>query len=205
DPNGETTYTTVAAQRQVTLYDLLRHTSEMVYGGFTPNPELKELYAKANVAWSGVTPAEQLESLAKVPLARQPGTMWEYGMSTDVVGRVVEAVTGATLGRFLDERPVRPLRWKGTPRHVHGGSGHRPRLRRPPRRWSERRAGLGRRVHVGRRRRHRVLDRSQGAARRRPDDSSAARPVAARVQGAVPPARLPGHRRVSPAGRRASS
>jgi len=121
DASGKTTYTTVAAQRPVTVYDLLRHTSGMVYGGFTPNAELKELYAKANVTWSGVTPAEQLESLAKVPLAHQPGTMWEYGLSTDVVGRVVEAVTGSTLSRFLDERLFRPLRMKDTTFHVQGG------------------------------------------------------------------------------------
>src|SRR5438132_2435911 len=121
DASGKTTYTTVAAQRPVTVYDLLRHTSGMVYGGFTPNAELKDLYAKANVTWSGVTPAEQLESLAKVPLARQPGTMWEYGLSTDVVGRVIEAVTGSTLSRFLDERVFRPLRMKDTTFHVQGG------------------------------------------------------------------------------------
>src|SRR5207237_74052 len=108
DASGKTTYTTVAAQRPVTVYDLLRHTSGMVYGGFTPNAELKELYAKANVTWSGVTPAEQLENLAKVPLARQPGTMWEYGLSTDVVGRVIEAVTGSKLSRFPDERVFLP-------------------------------------------------------------------------------------------------
>src|SRR6059036_2613767 len=121
DASGKTTYTTVAAQRPVTVYDLLRHTSGMVYGGFTPNAELKELYAKANVTWSGVTPAEQLESLAKVPLAHQPGTMWEYGLSTDVVGRVIEAVTGSTLSRFLDERLFRPLRMKDTTFHVQAG------------------------------------------------------------------------------------
>jgi CubicO group peptidase (beta-lactamase class C family) len=106
--------TTVAAERPVTVYDLMRHTSGMVYGTFTPNAQLKELYAKANVAWSGVTAAEQVESLAKVPLARQPGTAWEYGMSTDVLGRVVEAVSGMRLGRFLDERVFRPLQMKDT-------------------------------------------------------------------------------------------
>src|SRR5438128_5950048 len=121
DASGKTTYTTVAAERPVTVYDLLRHTSGMVYGGFTPNAELKELYAKANVTWSGVTPAEQLESLAKVPLAHQPGTMWEYGLSTDVVGRVVEAVTGSALSRFLGERLFRPLRLEDTTFHVQGG------------------------------------------------------------------------------------
>src|SRR5437879_7711343 len=51
--------------------------------------------------------------------------MWEYGMSTDVVGRVVEAVTGSTLGRFLDERLFRPLRMKDTTFHVQGGQAKR--------------------------------------------------------------------------------
>src|SRR5882724_1698038 len=58
DPKSATPMSTVAAQRPVTVYDLLRHTSGMLYGSFTPNAELKERYAKANVAWSGVTPAE---------------------------------------------------------------------------------------------------------------------------------------------------
>ena len=115
-----TSAATVAAQRQVTVYDLLRHTSGMVYATFTPNAQLKELYTKANVAWQGVTPAEQLETLARVPLARQPGTMWEYGMSTDVLGRVVEAVMGAPLGRVLDERVFRPLKMTDTTFHIQG-------------------------------------------------------------------------------------
>jgi CubicO group peptidase (beta-lactamase class C family) len=85
-----------------------------VYGSFTPNAQLKELYANANATWAGVTPAEQLDNLAKVPLAHQPGTMWEYGLSTDVLGRVVESVTGVRLSRFLDERVFRPLRMKDT-------------------------------------------------------------------------------------------
>ena len=118
--DGSGTTTTTAAQRPVTVYDLLRHTSGMVYAGFTPNAQLKELYTKAGVAWQGVTPAEQLETLAKVPLARQPGTMWEYGMSTDVLGRIVEVVSGSPLSRFLDERLFRPLKMKDTTFHVQG-------------------------------------------------------------------------------------
>ena len=105
---------TVAAQRPVTVYDLLRHTSGLVYGSFTPNAQLKELYAKANAGWAGVTPAEQIDNLAKVPLAHQPGTVWEYGLSTDVLGRVVESVTGVRLSRFLDDRVFRPLQMKNT-------------------------------------------------------------------------------------------
>jgi CubicO group peptidase (beta-lactamase class C family) len=117
--------TTVAAQRPVTVYDLLRHTSGMVYGSFTPNAELKERYARANVNWSGVTPAEQVESLGKVPLAHQPGTVWEYGMSTDVVGRVIEAVTGTRLSRFLDERLFRPLGMKDTAFQIDAAQARR--------------------------------------------------------------------------------
>ncbi|HEY7539668.1 MAG TPA: serine hydrolase domain-containing protein [Methylomirabilota bacterium] len=109
DTNGKPTYTVVAAQRPMTVYDLLRHTSGLVYGGFTGNEYLRDAYAKEHVGWSGVTPAEQLAAIAKVPLARQPGTMWEYGLSTDVIGRVIEAITGESLGRFLDARLFRPL------------------------------------------------------------------------------------------------
>src|SRR5499427_6071835 len=97
DSNGKTTYTVVPADRPVTVYDLMRHTSGLVYPGSTRNEYVKEMYAKENVGWSGVTPDEQLDALAKVPLARQPGTMWEYGLSTDVVGRVVESVAGMPL------------------------------------------------------------------------------------------------------------
>jgi CubicO group peptidase (beta-lactamase class C family) len=69
DANGKPTYTLVAAERPVTLYDLLRHTSGLVYAGFTRTEYIKELYTKANVGWADVTPAEQLDALAKVPLA----------------------------------------------------------------------------------------------------------------------------------------
>jgi CubicO group peptidase (beta-lactamase class C family) len=114
DVNGKPTYTVVPAERPVTVYDLMRHTSGLVYGGFTRNEYVKEQYAKENVGWLGVTADEQIQALAKVPLAHQPGTMWEYSLSTDVVGRVVESITGTTLGRFLDERLFRPLGMKDT-------------------------------------------------------------------------------------------
>ena len=114
DPSGKITYTLVATERPVTLYDLMRHTSGIVYAGFTRTEYIKDLYTKGNVGWDGVTPAEQLDALAKVPLARQPGTMWEYGLSTDVAGRVIESITGAPLSRVLNERIFRPLRMTDT-------------------------------------------------------------------------------------------
>ncbi len=114
DPaTGKIGHVTVPAEREITIQDLLRHTSGIVYGS-TPNPRVSELYAKHGVTWSEVTPEEQLERLGKVPLAHQPGTTWEYSLSTDVLGRVVEKVSGTTLGRFLDERVFGPLKMSDT-------------------------------------------------------------------------------------------
>jgi CubicO group peptidase (beta-lactamase class C family) len=115
DPaTGKVAHATVAAEREMTIHDLLRHTSGLVYATRTPNARVKELYDKGGVGWADVTPAEQLERLAQVPLAHHPGTTWEYGLSTDVLGRVVEKVSGTTLSRFLDERLFRPLKMADT-------------------------------------------------------------------------------------------
>ncbi len=115
DPDtGKAVYALVPAERQMTIQDLLRHTSGLVYGGFTNHAQVKELYAKVGVDWRDVTPAEQIERLAKVPLAHQPGSAWEYSLSTDVLGRVVEVVSGTTLSRFLSERIFTPLKMNDT-------------------------------------------------------------------------------------------
>jgi CubicO group peptidase (beta-lactamase class C family) len=111
---GKVTYALVPAERDMTIQDLLRHTSGLVYGGFTSHTGVKEAYTKEGVDWNGVTPAEQIDRLAKVPLAHQPGTAWEYSLSTDVLGRVIEAVTGAPLGKFLEERIFTPLKMMDT-------------------------------------------------------------------------------------------
>jgi CubicO group peptidase (beta-lactamase class C family) len=110
DPyTGATKYINVPVDREVSIQDLLRHTSGFVYGMFTSHPKVKELYAKEGVDWKDVTPEEQIERLAKVPLAHQPGTTFEYGLSTDVLGRIVEAISGKKLSQFLQERIFTPL------------------------------------------------------------------------------------------------
>ena len=115
DPaTGKVVDSVVPADRDMTIQDLLRHTSGLVYGSFTPNQQIKELYAKNGVDWANVTPEEQIERLGKVPLAHQPGTTWEYSLSTDVLGRVVEKVSGQPLGRFLDEWVFGPLKMPDT-------------------------------------------------------------------------------------------
>jgi CubicO group peptidase (beta-lactamase class C family) len=126
DPQtGRVSYALVPAEREITIQDLLRHTSGLVYGVFTSHAGVKEAYAKEGVDWENVTPAEQVERLARVPLAHQPGSAWEYGLSTDVLGRVVEAVSGATLGQFLQERLFAPLKMTDTAFLVPNGKAAR--------------------------------------------------------------------------------
>jgi CubicO group peptidase (beta-lactamase class C family) len=110
DPyTGAAKYVNVPQDREMNIQDLLRHTSGIVYGPYTSHPKVKELYAKEGVDWKDVTPAEQIERLAKVPLAHQPGTTFEYSLSVDVLGRVIEAVSGMSLGQFLQQRIFDPL------------------------------------------------------------------------------------------------
>jgi CubicO group peptidase (beta-lactamase class C family) len=107
---GKAINSTVPAEREITIQDLHRHTSGLTYGETSANARVKDAYAKAGVDWKDLTAGEQVERLAKVPLAYQPGTVWHYGLSTDVLGRVVEAVSGTTLGQFFQERIFTPLK-----------------------------------------------------------------------------------------------
>jgi CubicO group peptidase (beta-lactamase class C family) len=95
-------------QRDMTVQDLLRHTSGLSYAHLA-GPLLKQAYTEANVMDEKQTNAEMVAKLAKVPLAYQPGSTWQYGMSTDVLGRVVEVASGMTLDRFIVDRICKPL------------------------------------------------------------------------------------------------
>ncbi len=113
-PDGKSTYELAPAESQMTIQDLLRHTSGLAYANNTRNARVKELYGAIGVDWRDVTPAEQLERLAKAPLAHEPGTAWEYSLSTDVLGRVIEVVSGMPLSAFLAERVFAPLKMTDT-------------------------------------------------------------------------------------------
>jgi CubicO group peptidase (beta-lactamase class C family) len=119
DPtSGKLAYSLVPADRAMTVQDLLRHTSGLVYGDFTSNGQLKDAYAQATIYKPGdgtydirdLTPEDEVTRLAKLPLAHQPGTTWEYSVSTDVLGRVIERASGKRLGEFLEERLFKPLK-----------------------------------------------------------------------------------------------
>jgi len=94
--------------RPVTIEDLLRHTSGLTYGFYGENI-VRKLYAQADLFNADLTNAEFVERIAKLPLAEQPGTLWDYGHSTDVLGRVIEVISGKTLWQFEKERLLDPL------------------------------------------------------------------------------------------------
>lgn len=106
-----------APSRQPTVQDLLRHTSGMVYGDFGDGP-VHRAYRKADPLAKKITSAQMIERLASLPLAHQPGSTFEYSLSVDVLGRIVEVISGQTLDRFLDEHIMRPLGMTSTAFHV---------------------------------------------------------------------------------------
>jgi CubicO group peptidase (beta-lactamase class C family) len=109
DADGKPVLTLVDAKRQITVQDLLRHTSGLTYGVLgTPNA-VKKTYLDAQIFSQKWVLADFVKALAKLPLQFQPGTTWEYSHSTDVLGRVVEVVAGQTLDVFLAERIFEPL------------------------------------------------------------------------------------------------
>ena len=121
DPEfAKVTYTLVSSQREITVQDLLRHTAGLAYANLSQNTPVKEAYAKAGVDEDprGLTPAEEVERMSKTPLAHEPGTVWEYSLASDILGRVVEAASGKRLGDFLDERLFKPLAMNDTAFYV---------------------------------------------------------------------------------------
>jgi CubicO group peptidase (beta-lactamase class C family) len=107
----------VPAQRPVTIQDLLRHTSGLTYE-FRGRGPVHRMYTGARVHSRSQSNADQVAALGKLPLLHQPGTRWEYGRSTDVVGRLIEVLSGLTLGAFLERRILAPLGMIDTAFHV---------------------------------------------------------------------------------------
>ena len=99
---------TVAPVRPITVQDLLRHTSGLTYE-FRGNGPVHKAYGEAKIARLRQSNADQAAGLAALPLLHQPGARWEYSRSTDVLGRLVEVISGQTLGAFLQQRILGPL------------------------------------------------------------------------------------------------
>jgi len=107
----------VAAKRPISIQDLMRHTSGLTYGFFGEGL-VKKAYVEAGLGADDPDLAQFTERLAKLPLAYQPGTTWDYSQSTDVLGRVIEVVSGKSLYQFEKERLLDPLGMKNTAFYV---------------------------------------------------------------------------------------
>ncbi|MGH8174881.1 MAG: serine hydrolase domain-containing protein [Steroidobacter sp.] len=113
DGSGERSLILEPARREATVQDLMRHTSGMTYGPFGDSL-VQRAYRAANAMDDQQTNAEMLDKLAQLPLAYQPGSTFEYGMSNDVIGRIVEVVSGMDLNRYIIEYIAKPLKMSST-------------------------------------------------------------------------------------------
>jgi CubicO group peptidase (beta-lactamase class C family) len=115
--NGAVTLDLVPAQHPITIRDLMRQTSGITYG-FIGEGLVKKAYADAHLFDGDLDNAEFAEKIARLPLDYQPGTTWDYGHSTDVLGRVIEVVSGQSLYQFEKQRLLEPLGMKDTAFYV---------------------------------------------------------------------------------------
>ena len=105
------------ARREITIQDLLRHTSGLTYGIFGKSL-VKQTYIDAKVGDPGDKLSEFVTKIAQLPLAYHPGSTWDYSISTDVLGRVVEVISGMDFDQFITTRITKPLGMPDTAFHV---------------------------------------------------------------------------------------
>jgi CubicO group peptidase (beta-lactamase class C family) len=118
----------VPLKRPITIQDLLRHTSGIAYE-HTGNGLVQQLYQQSRVRSRKISNAEHAALVAGMPLMCQPGTEWNYSRSTDILGRIIEVVSGKSLGAFLTERILAPLQMAETA--FHTGPENADRLAEP--------------------------------------------------------------------------
>jgi CubicO group peptidase (beta-lactamase class C family) len=102
---------------EMTVRDLLRHTSGLTYGFFGNTPVDKMYRSKSVFDWESSL-QDMIEKLSEIPLLYQPSTKWHYGVSTDVLGYIVEKISGQPLDKFFKQRIFKPLKMKDTAFHV---------------------------------------------------------------------------------------
>jgi len=115
----DSSYTTRPAKREITIRHLLTHTSGLIYQiPYLGDPQLASIYNKAGIpallGAPGTTVGEKMQELAKLPLLHDPGESFTYGLSTDLLGYLVEIWSGQTLETFFRERIFRPLEMNDT-------------------------------------------------------------------------------------------
>jgi len=106
---GEPTAETLPASRQITIQDLMRHTSGLIYGGRGDTLVHKMYPAGSSDAARDYDGTAFLDKLASLPLLYQPATVWDYGFGIDVLGLTIEKITGRKLGQYLQANLFTPL------------------------------------------------------------------------------------------------
>jgi CubicO group peptidase (beta-lactamase class C family) len=104
--------------RPITIQDLLRHTAGLVAGNLFSRTPVRVAYVDSGVYQEPETLAEEVDKIAKLPLAYQPGTHWDYSQSVDVLARVVEVVSGKRFDKFVAETITGPLQMTDTSYNV---------------------------------------------------------------------------------------
>lgn len=112
--DGKPALTLEPQKKRMTVQDLLRHTSGLPSGEADSGNLIKRMYAEARIGDRSVNSDQWVARLAKMPLLFQPGTTWEYGASVDVLGVIVERVSGMPLDKFIAERITGPLKMPDT-------------------------------------------------------------------------------------------
>lgn len=107
----------VPLKRAMTVQDLMRHTSGITYD-HTGNGLVQQMYQQSRLRSRKITNAEHATLVASLPLVCQPGAEWNYSRSTDILGRIIEIVSGKTLAAFLTERILAPLQMSETAFHT---------------------------------------------------------------------------------------
>ncbi len=110
-------------KRPITIQHLLTHTSGLIYD-FSGDDDLTRLWRQADL-WSGPGLTNFIAKLSRLPLKHQPGEAYTYGVNQDVLGALIERVSGKRFGAFLEERVFRPLRMKDTGFDVPEAKRHR--------------------------------------------------------------------------------
>jgi CubicO group peptidase (beta-lactamase class C family) len=107
--SGDTITGKVPAKQPITLRHLMMHTSGLIYGS-RGNTAVHKLYpGGSGSAGSTMDGTEFMDELAKLPLLNQPGAVWDYGFGLDLLGQVVEKVSGQKLGKYVEENITKPL------------------------------------------------------------------------------------------------
>lgn len=122
--NGDPVLKLVPLDRPITIEDLLRQSAGIPYG-FYGKSLVRSAYNNADIYAEGTDNAAVAEKIARLPLAEQPGTLWTYGHSMDVLARVIEVISGKSLYTFEKERLFDPLGMKDTSYYVADPSQHR--------------------------------------------------------------------------------